>query len=355
MKIFIIISIIFFTQISYSNENNDNDKFYKERYDFIKNYIKKLKSAQKENKDYKGNVTETLSGSMYDNFGVVTQKELDQASLDLCKKNGGIECKIRFQSLKKNKNYNRAARYNKHDEILYFLEHKIKSRYISEYKGVIFLRSSKNFNTKYYSCKESIIPVDKVVSLIKKEIGIYPKKFLDNSGLKYIVMCDYATLNVDEKDAPIERIVGGFAPAHYDQSPGVFFINIKNLFNNEDYLKYLFHHEFYHIIDTKLTNIVVDDEWSSLNKNNFLYLNSKIIADAPLTLDNSVKGFASKYARKNMVEDKAELFAMLITRNKDVKKILKKDKILYKKTKLLISRLKNISPLINEDFWNKRN
>ena len=347
MKVFTIIIIIFFTKISYSSENYDYNKFYKERYNYIKNYITKLKFLQKKNKDYKGNVVETVSGSLYQNFGVTTQKELDQLTLNLCKKKGGIECKIRFQSLKKNKNYNRTARYNKLHETLYFLYYKIKSKYISEYNGVIFLKSSETLNTKYSSCKESVMPVDKVVSLIKKEIDIYPKFFLNNSGLKYIVMCDQATLNKHE--------VGGFAPGHYDQSPGIFFINIKNLFNNEDYLKHLFHHEFYHIIDTRLTNSIVDEEWSSLNKDN--YLNSKIIGDDTITLtpDSSVKGFVSQYARKNMAEDKAELFAMLITRNKDVKKILKKDEILYKKTELLISRLKNISPLINKDFWNKRN
>jgi hypothetical protein len=346
VKIFIIIIIIFFSKICFSDEYNN---FYESRYNFIKDYISKLKSLQKKNKDYKGSVVETISGSLHVSFGTQSQEEIDKQALQKCeeKVKEKKECKVRFQSLKKNKNYNRAARYNKSNEILNFLENKIKSKYIYEYNGIIFLRSNENFNTRNYSCKKSTMPVNMIVNLIKKEIDIYPKFFLDNSGLKYIMLCDDANLNGNE--------VGGFAPGHYDQSPGIFFINIKNLSGKEDYLKHLFHHEFYHIIDTRLTNLSIDDEWNSINKN--YYLNSKIIGDSALVLtpDNSTKGFVSQYARKNQAEDKAELFAMLITRNKDIKKLLKKDEILYKKVKLLISRLKNISPSINKDFWNKIN
>ena len=46
---------------------------------------------------------------------------------------------------------------------------------------------------------------------------------------------------------------------------------------------------------------------------------------------------------------------MLITKHSEVKKLLNEDKILFDKTRLLISRLKSISPLINKDFWNKLN
>ena len=71
--------------------------------------------------------------------------------------------------------------------------------------------------------------------------------------------------------------------------------------------------------------------------------------------DNFTVSFITKYARNNQNEDKAELFAMLITKHSEVKKLLNEDKILFDKTRLLISRLKSISPLINKDFWNKLN
>ena len=40
-------------------------------------------------------------------------------------------------------------------------------------------------------------------------------------------------------------------------------------------------------------------------------------------IDNSVKGYISKYARNSAAEDKAELFAFMITQHKDFKKVLK--------------------------------
>ena len=46
---------------------------------------------------------------------------------------------------------------------------------------------------------------------------------------------------------------------------------------------------------------------------------------------------------------------MLITKNSEVKKLLNDDKVLFDKTKLLISRLRSISPSINKNFWDKLN
>ena len=57
-------------------------------------------------------------------------------------------------------------------------------------------------------------------------------------------------------------------------------------------------------------------------------------------IDTSVKGFISEYARNNSAEDKAELFAFMITKHNDFKKAIINDEILLKKSKLMISRLK---------------
>ena len=116
-------------------------------------------------------------------------------------------------------------------------------------------------------------------------------------------------------------------------------------------LKHVFHHEFYHIIDSQLTNVIIDNQWEKINKIEY----SSVNISGDLNLDNSINGFVTQYARNNQNEDKAELFAMLITKNSEVKKLLNKDEVLFNKTKLLISRLKSISPSINKNFWNKLN
>ena len=45
----------------------------------------------------------------------------------------------------------------------------------------------------------------------------------------------------------------------------------------------------------------------------------------------------------------------MITKHNDFKKAIINDEILLKKSKLMISRLKGISPEINKNFWQKLN
>ena len=66
-------------------------------------------------------------------------------------------------------------------------------------------------------------------------------------------------------------------------------------------------------------------------------------------MDTTVPGFISVYGRNNLAEDKAELFAFMISQHQNFKKI-SNDKILIKKTKLMISRLKGISKDMNKNF-----
>ena len=346
MKVCLIFLAIFFCKIAYANDQNN---FYESRYNFLKNYIEQLKTLQKKDQNYKGSVVETISGSFFISFGKVSQNKVDQETLSQCNLKKGLDCKVRFQSLKKNKNYNRLAKFDKKNNLLLSLENKIDSKIVDEYKKIIFLKNINTFGHKSFECKKNVTPFKQLIYLIKKEIDVYPIEFINNSGLKFIMICEELTLNGNK--------VTGVAPGHYDQSPGVFYISAKELKdakNNprvKSMLKHVFHHEFYHIIDAQLTNVIIDNQWEKINKNKY----SKVEISGDLNLDNSINGFITQYARNNQNEDKAELFAMLITKNSEVKKLLNDDKVLFDKTKLLISRLRSISPSINKNFWDKLN
>ena len=346
MRICLLFLALFFCKITYANDQND---FYESRHNFLKNYIEQLKTLQEKDKNYKGSVAETISGSFFISFGKGSQNKVDLETLNECNLKKGVDCKIRFQSLKKNKNYNRLAKFDKKNNLLLSLENKIGSKIVDKYKKIIFLKNINTFNQKDFKCRKNFMPFKQLIHLLKKEIDVYPIEFINNSGLKFIMICDKLTLGDNE--------VAGLAPGHYDQSPGVFYISsniLKDVKNNprtKSMLKHVFHHEFYHIIDSQLTNVIIDNQWEKINKNN--YSNVEISGD--LNLDNSTNGFVTQYAKNNQNEDKAELFAMLITKNSYVKKLLNKDKVLFNKTKLLISRLKSISPSINKSFWNKLN
>ena len=346
MKVCLIFLAIFFCKITYANDQNN---FYESRYNFLKNYIEQLKTLQKKDQNYKGSVVETISGSFFISFGKGSQNKVDQETLSQCNLKKGLDCKVRFQSLKKNKDYNRLAKFDKKNNLLFSLENKIDSKIVDEYKEIVFLKNIKTFNQKNFECKKNVTPFKQLIYLIKKEIDVYPIEFINNSGLKFIMICETLILN--------ESQVVGVAPGHYDQSPGVFYISanqLKDVKNNpkvQSMLKHVFHHEFYHIIDSQLTNVIIDNQWEKINKIEY----SSVDISGDLNLDNSINGFVTQYARNNQNEDKAELFAMLMTKNSDVKKLLNKDEVLFNKAKLLISRLKSISPSINKNFWNKLN
>ena len=346
MRAYLLFLAIFFCEIAYANDQNN---FYESRYNFLKNYIEQLKTLQDKDKNYKGSVVETISGSFFISFGRDSQNKIDLETLNKCNLKEGVDCKVRFQSLKKNKDYNRLAKFDKKNNLLFSLENKIDSKIVDEYKKIIFLKNINTFGHKSFECKKNVTPFKQLIYLIKKEIDVYPIEFINNSGLKFIMICETLILN--------ESQVVGVAPGHYDQSPGVFYISanqLKDVKNNpkvQSMLKHVFHHEFYHIIDSQLTNVIIDNQWEKINKNK--YSNIEISGD--LNLDNSINGFITQYARNNQNEDKAELFAMLITKNSEVKKLLNDDKVLFDKTKLLISRLRSISPSINKNFWDKLN
>ena len=346
MRVYLLFLAIFFCKITYANDQNN---FYESRYNFLKNYIEQLKTLQKKNQDYKGSVVETISGSFFISFGKGSQNKVDLEALSQCNLKKGNDCKVRFQSLKKNKNYNRLAKFDKKNNLLLSLENKIGSKIVDEYKKIIFLKNINTSSQKNFECRKNVTPFKQLIFLIKKEIDIYPIEFMNNSGLKFIMICEELTLEGNK--------VAGIAPGHYDQSPGVFFISanqLKDVKNNprtKSMLKHVFHHEFYHIIDSQLTNVIIDNQWEKINKIEY----SSVNISGDLNLDNSINGFVTQYARNNQNEDKAELFAMLITKNSEVKQLLNKDEVLFNKTKLLISRLKSISPSINKNFWNKLN
>ena len=88
---------------------------------------------------------------------------------------------------------------------------------------------------------------------------------------------------------------GGLAPGHVDQSPGVFYLNLsvvnkfKNPKSKKNYLRLLFHHEFYHIIDSKLSLMQLDETWEKINKVDY----SDDLITGGMGINTSVEGFIS--------------------------------------------------------------
>ena len=354
MRIFVILilSVFVHNELQAGNITPEVRQAYKERTEFVKKYISTIKENRKTNKKFKGSIVEAVSGRLYTSWGTLSQYELDQKALKNCKSDGEIECLVRFRTLKKNPKYNRYAKYINSKSSLKVLGEHIKSKKKFSSKGIDILISTENFKNKNdFFCGQTKSNYKDVINNLVKEINVYPVSFLQNSGLKYVMICEKIT----DKSLGFEP--GGLAPGHVDQSPGVFYLNlsavnkIKNSKAKKDYIRILFHHEFYHIIDSKLSLMQLDEAWEKINKVDY----SNDLITGGIGIDTSVEGFISGYARNNSAEDKAELFAFMVAQHKEFKKAIAKDEILLKKSKLMISRLKGISKEIDKSFWKKLN
>ena len=354
MRIFVILilSVFVHNELQAGNITPEVRQAYKERTEFVKKYISTIKENRKTNKKFKGSIVEAVSGRLYTSWGTLSQYELDQKALKNCKSDGEIECLVRFRTLKKNPKYNRYAKYINSKSSLKVLGEHIKSKKKFTSKGIDILISTENFKNKNdFFCGQTKSNYKDVINNLVKEINVYPVSFLQNSGLKYVMICEKIT----DKSLGFEP--GGLAPGHVDQSPGVFYLNlsavnkIKNSKAKKDYIRILFHHEFYHIIDSKLSLMQLDEAWEKINKVDY----SNDLITGGIGIDTSVEGFISGYARNNSAEDKAELFAFMVAQHKEFKKAIAKDEILLKKSKLMISRLKGISKEIDKSFWKKLN
>jgi len=263
----LVFTLIFQNNVFAGNVTEEIRQSYIQRAEFVKNYISTIKENKKKDKKFRGTIVEAVDGRLYTRMGVLPQNELDKTALEDCKKDGGIDCLVRFRTLKKNLKYNRYAKYINSKLSLKVLGEYIKSQKIYSSKGIDILISTEDFKNKNdFFCGQTKSNYRDVINDLVKEINIYPISFLQNSGLKYVMICEKIT----DKSLGFEP--GGLAPGHVDQSPGVFYLNLsavnkyKNAKVKKDYIRLLFHHEFYHIIDASLSLMQLDVPWDKINK-----------------------------------------------------------------------------------------
>jgi len=372
---YLIIFLFFFAPTDLSLAG----KVDKKTHNILYYYFQTLKSK---GKNAKGAMA--MSSEGYYNFEVRKNKSqnfVDNAVLETCNSRG-TKCKIMWQGFNKNPNY-RSVIYSRKSNTMEFQGKKFKVKYFYRYGKVKFFKSQQDvlFNNfacgKYKSSKHD----KKIDSIIKHSVKAFPVKFLNKTGLNHVLLCSQ-TISGDI------GVAGGLAPIDISGTAGIFLVSIdlQKTYKEADhqinqlaklqeefYQKCMeekkrkklktkcskkvyegvfkiygnpflqtFAHELYHIIDYFYDYGFYDDEWISLNKNEYRK-NVKI--------NSQSMGFASAYGQTNMQEDKAVIFEnMVVNREAFVKKI-KEDKILFKKSKLLIKRLKNFYPNINQNFW----
>jgi len=326
---------------------SNNKAFYEGRAKFLKEYINELQVLRKKDPDYNGAIAESLTGSFFQALDKKSQDQVEAQALESCKKNNNKGCKIRFRGLAINPDYNRLAVFNKSKGNLNVGMEDIPSNFMLSHKGISFVFSTSDYQAKDFTCTKTSKDNDFIVDIIVSQIDLYPTSFLGKAGLKFVLICgDIKALGSSPE---------GLAPSHYDQSPGVFMLSVQKIKKQIDagqpqIIKHIFHHEYYHVIDSTLTKAVVDDDWVNINRNPYSSENLKANVNEILS---DGRGFVSNYAKNNEFEDKAELFAYLVTKNKEMRSVMTKDVIIFRKTKLMIERMKSLSGDINGNFWSK--
>lgn len=186
--------------------------------------------------------------------------------------------------------------------------------------------------------------VDMVLYFLRKEFGKYPPELVHLTGLKRIVFCRDLKANGN-------RIAGVAV-----ENNGTIYMDSSTEVGDEAHRRRTLHHEFFHFIDYALhgTRDIRDNPaWVAANAPNTTYGAADTGAPASNWASHPAPGFVSNYARKAVPEDRAELFAAIMTNNLTVRLLLQKDSFLTTKLGVLKEELKAFCPQIDGAFWTK--
>jgi hypothetical protein len=175
----------------------------------------------------------------------------------------------------------------------------------------------------------------KYVELFRKEFFKYPKAFVENTKLKKVAMVK----NLINQGVPVASM-----PDYYQEN---LYMDIYIGNYDKVYQRHVIHHEYYHMIEQQFhgTSYYKDPQWAKFNDPSFQYgsggINSR--ESSVQVVNHPREGFISGYAMSGLEEDKAELFATLMTTEEEdmIRKWAETDEILKNKIALLTDFLKD--------------
>jgi len=186
--------------------------------------------------------------------------------------------------------------------------------------------------------------------ILLSEFNLYPASFVQKSQLKRIVIC---------RDLWVESqgINQNVSATPYDKD--LFFcVSYTYKVNNRDKQRRVIHHAFFHMVDSAHGLIEKDKEWEKLNPEGFYYGmhgrggHSDRTSKAGL-LTAKYPGFLNKYSTGYLADDKADIFAYMMVLYHYVEKCADQDAIIKAKMQLMKTRLKQLSPEMDANFWNR--
>ncbi len=185
--------------------------------------------------------------------------------------------------------------------------------------------------------------------ILINEFNKYPAGLIKASGLRKVVLCG---------DLKVRGKIQGGCASGQDHT---LWLNVNLPGNSKKYKAMAIHHEFAHVIDyyfftTKIYRWEMLRDWESLSGAEEYLQSSKNPRGVPDQIAEKPamgprKGFVSKYARTNVMEDRAELFAYMIICPRNVANRAENDVILKAKCEILKKDLMRACPDMNDQFW----
>jgi hypothetical protein len=167
-------------------------------------------------------------------------------------------------------------------------------------------------------------------------LGSYPKKFLDEIGLRSIVLGRRITVD------------GTACYSFSDVEHGRLFLNL-DAGSPDGYVRRTLHHEIFHFVDFAEDGRLDEDRaWSALNPVGVLdgsgggSMQNDSDAGRP---DESLVGFVNRYATSGLAEDKAEVYASLVFDKAWMLRRSSADSILGRKVERIRTSLRRFGPL----------
>lgn len=183
---------------------------------------------------------------------------------------------------------------------------------------------------------------DMVLYFLRKEFAKYPADLVRRSGVKRIALCR------DLKSGST-RIAGVAVEAN-----ATIYVDSTASVGNESHRRRTLHHEFFHFLDyTRGGDVMHNEPWETINRGTVSY------GSAPPPMkpgqydwaSHPALGFISDYSLKALPEDRAEVFAGMMTNNLKLRLLVQSDQKLAAKVAIIRGELVHFCPEVNDAFW----
>lgn len=186
--------------------------------------------------------------------------------------------------------------------------------------------------------------VDMVLYFLRKEFAKYPPEAIRASGLKRIVFCRGLKANGN-------RIAGVAL-----ETNNTIYMDSTTEIGDEAHRRRTLHHEFFHHLDYAMhpnKDLANNPEWLAAGAPGAAYGGAGNAQPVQNWASHPGPGFVSNYAMKALPEDRAELFAAMMTNNLTVRLLLQKDQFIAAKLRVLKEELKAFCPQLDDAFWTR--